>query len=199
MKIFCPSPWGARWGVEKSSCDAHHDVSNFLRDPWGCSVRNYTARGGVHAPHLAHRSSVISPHHRTDIGRNVTSSNLPTSNSSRCCCHSSEKRLKSRKNSELAKIDVLRFFEIFIFFAHPCLRPPQNLVLFLEAGEGPGKPGSALEGAGGSRGHPWSAPKQNKLKSQKSISVIFRDFHEFCSCPSQSSSLRQDRPAKYGP
>ena len=61
---------GARWGgVEKSSCDAHHDVSNFLRDPWGCSVRNYTARGGVHAPHLAHRTSVISPHHRTDAHR----------------------------------------------------------------------------------------------------------------------------------
>ena len=70
-----------------------------------------------------------------------------------------------------------------MIFAHHCLRPPQNLVLFLEAGEGPGKPGSALEGVGGSRGNPWSAPKQNKLKSQKSISVIFRDFHEFCSCP----------------
>ena len=74
-------------------------------------------------------------------------------------------------------------FEYFMIFAPHCLRPPQNLVLFLEAGEGPGKPGSALEGVGGSRGHPWSAPKQNKLKSQKSISVIFRDFHEFCSCP----------------
>ena len=69
LKIFCVSPWGARWGVEKSSCDAHHDVSNFLRDPWGCSVRNYTARGGVHAPHLAHRTSVILDRHRTDIGR----------------------------------------------------------------------------------------------------------------------------------
>ena len=67
MKIFCPSPWGARRGVEKSSCDAHHDVSNFLRDPWGCSVRNYTARGGVDAPHLARRTSVISP--QTHIGR----------------------------------------------------------------------------------------------------------------------------------
>ena len=77
-------------------------------------------------------------------------------------------------------------FEYFMIFAPHCLRPPQNLVLFLEAGEGPGKPGSALEGVGGSRGHPWSAPKQNKLKSQKSISVIFRDFHEFCSCPPPS-------------
>ena len=66
LKIFCVSPWGARWGVEKSSWHAHHDVSNFLRDPWGCSVPNYTARGGVHAPHLAHRTSVISPHHRTE-------------------------------------------------------------------------------------------------------------------------------------
>ena len=80
LKIFCPSPWGARWGVDQSSCDAHHDVSNFLRDPWGCSVRNYTARGGVHAPHLAHRTSVISLH--TSHGRNVTPSNPPTSNSS---------------------------------------------------------------------------------------------------------------------
>ena len=65
LKIFCVSPWGARWGVDQSSWHAHHDVSNFLRDPWGCSVRNYTARDGVHAPHLAHRTSVISLH-RTD-------------------------------------------------------------------------------------------------------------------------------------
>ena len=77
----------------------------------------------------------------------------------------------------------MRFFEIFIIFAHPCLRPPQNLVLFLEAGEGPGKPGSALEGVGGCKGHPWSAQKQTKPKSQKSIFVIFRDFREFCSLP----------------
>ena len=42
-----------------------------------------------------------------------------------------------------------RCFEIFeylMIFAHHCLRPPQKLGLFLEAGEGPGKPGSALEG-----------------------------------------------------
>ena len=86
-----------------------------------------------------------------------------------------------------------------MIFAHPCLRPPQNLVLFLEAGEGPGKPGSALEGVGGCRGHPWSAQKQNKLKSQKSISVIFEIFVNFAHRPSQSSSQRQDGRAKYGP
>ena len=74
-------------------------------------------------------------------------------------------------------------FEYFMIFAPHCLRPPQNLVLFLEAGEGPGKPGSALEGVGGCRGHPWSPQKQTKLKSQKSIFVIFRDFREFCSLP----------------
>ena len=74
-------------------------------------------------------------------------------------------------------------FEYFMIFAHHCLRPPQNLVLFLEAGEGPGKPGSALKGVGGYKGHPWSAQKQSKPKSQKSIFVIFRDFREFCSLP----------------
>ena len=88
------------------------------------------------------------------------------------------------QNEKIANLQKsVRFFEIFIIFAHPCLRPPQNLVLFLEAGEGPGKSGSALEGVGGCRGHPWSAQKQNKKKSQKSISVIFRYFREFCSSP----------------
>ena len=91
------------------------------------------------------------------------------------------------------KNDVLRFFEIFTIFAHPCLRPPQNLVLFLEAGEGPGKPGSALEGVGGCKGHPWSAQKQTKPKSQKSIFVIFRDFREFCSLPLPSPLHRGRR------
>ena len=66
-------------------------------------------------------------------------------------------RLFQRLATQNEKIDVLIFFEIFMILAHPCLRPPQNLVLFLEAGEGPGKPGSALEGVGGFRGHPWSA------------------------------------------
>ena len=67
-----------------------------------------------------------------------------------------------------------------MIFAPHCLRPPQNLVLFLEAGEGPGKPGSALEGVGGSRGHPWSAQKQTVSKIDF---CDFRDFREFCSLP----------------
>ena len=37
---------------------------------WGCPLPNMGARGGVHAPHLAHRTSVISRRtsdgHRTD-------------------------------------------------------------------------------------------------------------------------------------
>ena len=87
------------------------------------------------------------------------------------------------KKQRTCKNQCFEIFRDFHNFAHPCLRPPQNLVLFLEAGEGSGKPGSALEGVGGLRGHPWGAQKQNKRKPQKSISVIFRYFREFCSSP----------------
>ncbi len=61
-------PMGCEVGVDQSSWHAHHDVPNLLRDLWKSSVRNYTARGGVHAPHLAHRTSVRDTH-RTSDGR----------------------------------------------------------------------------------------------------------------------------------